>query len=134
MDCIFCKIIAGDIPAYKVYEDDDVLVFLDIAPVNPGHTLVVPKKHYNSLLDLPETEAHKLISAVKKIVPAILAGVSANSFNLGLNVGVEAGQAVPHLHWHIMPRYEGDGLELWHGGSYAAGEAEKVLEKIKSKI
>lgn len=134
MDCIFCKIVAGDIPAYKVYEDDDVLAFLDIAPVHPGHTLVIPKKHYENLLDLPETEAAKLVSAIKKITPAVLAGVGANSFNLGLNSGIEAGQAVPHFHWHIMPRYEGDGLELWRGGSYPAGEAERTLEKIKSNL
>ncbi len=133
-DCIFCKIIAGEISTYKVYEDDDVLAFLDVTPVNPGHTLVVPKKHYNNLLDLPETEASKLISIIKKITPAVLAGVGADGFNLELNNGVVSGQVVNHVHWHIVPRLAGDGRELWHGRSYDEGEAEEVLKKIKSKI
>ena len=134
MDCIFCKIVAGEIPAYKVYEDDDVLAFLDITPVNPGHTLVIPKRHYDNLLNLPEPEAHKLIGAVKKIAPAILAGTGAEGFNLELNNGSVSGQLVNHVHWHIVPRYEGDGRELWRGRSYGEGEAEVIVEKIKSKI
>jgi len=133
-DCIFCKISAGEIPVYKIYEDDAVLAFLDITPVNPGHTLVIPKNHFDNLLDLPEAEAHKLIGIIKKIAPAILTGVGADGFNLELNNGTVAGQVVNHVHWHIVPRYQGDGRELWHGRNYGEGEAEKVLEKIKSKI
>ena len=134
MDCVFCKIIAGEIPAYKVYEDDDVLAFLDITPVNPGHTLVIPKRHYDDLLGLPEAEAARLIGVVKKIAPAVVAGVGAAGFNLELNNGPVSGQLVNHVHWHIVPRYEGDGRELWQGRSYEAGEAEKVREKIKSQL
>ena len=134
MDCIFCKIIAGEIPAYKVYEDDDVLAFLDITPVNPGHTLVIPKQHYDHLLDLPEAEANKLISVIKKITPAVLAGAGAEGFNLELNNGTVSGQVVNHVHWHIVPRHEGDGRELWHGRNYGEGEAEGILAKIKSNL
>lgn len=133
-DCVFCKIIAGEIPAYKVYEDDDVLVFLDITPVNPGHTLVIPKRHYDDLLELPEVEAARLIGIVKKIAPAILTGVGAAGFNLKLNNGPVAGQVVSHVHWHIVPRFSDDGRKLWSGQSYEAGEAEKIAEKIKSQL
>ncbi len=132
--CIFCKIIAGEIPSYKVYEDENVLAFLDITPVNAGHTLVVPKTHYENLLDLPEDLAQKLIAVIKKIAPAILKGASAEGFNLGLNNGSVAGQLVPHFHWHIMPRFANDNFELWRGRKYEAGEAEEVLMKIKENL
>lgn len=134
MDCIFCKIVAGEIPAYKIYEDDDVLAFLDIVPVNPGHTLVIPKKHHPNFVDLPEELACKIVKVIKKITPAILSGVGSKDFNLGLNNGKTAGQLVEHFHWHIMPRLEGDGYDVWHGKSYEAGEAENVLEKIKANL
>lgn len=134
MDCIFCKIVGGEIPSYKVYEDDNVLAFLDITPVNPGHTLVIPKKHYENLFDLPEEEAKKLIVAIKKIAPAVLAGTGAKGFNLGLNNGGTAGQIVNHIHFHIMPRFENDDYELWHGQAYMDGQAAEVLEKIKNNL
>jgi histidine triad (HIT) family protein len=134
MDCIFCKIIAGEIPANKVYEDDQVLAFLDITPVNPGHTLVIPKKHYADLLELPEDELYLLAKAVKKIAPAVLEAVGSNGFNLGLNNGDSAGQLVKHFHWHIMPRFAGDGHALWHGNKYQEGEVEVVAEKIKNNL
>ena len=84
-DCIFCKIISGDIPSYKIYEDKDVLAFLDITPVNPGHTLVVAKEHYENLNDLPEELTKKIVQAVKKIAPAVVKGAGADGFNLNLN-------------------------------------------------
>lgn len=134
MDCIFCKIVAGEITAYKVYEDDRVLAFLDITPVNPGHTLVIPKAHYENLLDLPEEEARNLISTIKKISSAILAGVESSGFNLGLNNGEAAGQVVKHVHFHIMPRLDGDGHKLWSGQPYGEGEAQAVTAKIKNNL
>ena len=134
MDCIFCKIVAGEIPAFKVYEDDDILAFLDITPVNSGHTLVIPKQHYASLLELPDELLCRLAQAVKKIAPAVLAGVNSDGFNLGLNNGPVSGQLVPHFHWHIMPRFDGDGFELWHGHKYADGEAEAVATEIKKNL
>jgi len=134
MDCIFCKIAAGEIPSHKVYEDGEVLAFLDITPVNPGHTLVIPKSHYGNLLDLPEDLLCALAKAVKKITPAVLAGIGAPGFNLGLINGAVAGQAVDHVHFHIMPRFEGDGRQLWHGQAHKEGEAEKIAEKIKENL
>ncbi len=134
MDCIFCKIIAGEIPAVKIYEDESVLAFLDITPVNLGHTLVIPKQHFANLLELPDDLLCLLAQAVKKIAPAVMAGVSAQGFNLGLNNGSVAGQLVGHFHWHIMPRFEADGYKLWHGKQYEAGQADEVAEKIKENL
>jgi len=134
MDCIFCKIVAGEIPSYKIYEDDKILVFLDISPVNPGHALVVPKEHYEDLLVLPDELALAAIQAVKKVAPAILKATGATGFNLNQNNGTVAGQAVSHFHWHIVPRLENDGRELWHGEIYSNGQAEELIEKIKQTL
>lgn len=133
-DCIFCKIIAGKIPCAKIYENDSLIAFLDIAPLNPGHTLIVPKKHFERISETPESILFEIMKAVKKIAPAILRAVSADAFNLGLNDGKIAGQLVPHVHMHIMPRLESDGFKHWQGKKYADGEAEKVAGRIKSLL
>ena len=134
MDCIFCKIIAGEIPSAKVYEDDDFLAFLDIAPVSPGHTLVIPKSHHATLLDLPAEAACRLLALAQKIAPAVLTATGAPAFNLMLNNGKASGQMVDHVHFHIVPRQEGDGLKLWPGQSYTDGQMQELAEKIKSQI
>jgi len=133
-DCIFCKIATGEIPSYKVYEDDNVLAFLDHTPVNAGHTLVIPKKHFNTFLDLPSDLVGEIMSVISKISPAVVAGSGAQGFNLNLNNGETSGQVVFHAHWHIIPRYKNDGLKHWTSRDYSAGEAEEVLEKIKKII
>ncbi len=133
-DCIFCKIIAGDIPSYKVYEDNNVLAFLDIAPINYGHTLVIPKKHYANLEEIPEDLLCKVTKAVKKVGKAIKEGLGVNGYNVGENNNPVAGQIVPHIHFHIIPRKENDGLTMWPQKKYADDEAEEVLEKIKNKF
>jgi len=133
-NCIFCKIIKGDIPCYKIYEDEKFLSFLDISPVNIGHILIIPKNHYVDLLELPIEEAQKLITVIKKIAPAVLAAVEAKAFNLNLNNGKIAGQEVNHVHFHLIPRFENDGRELWHGQPYQEGEAQIIAEKIKSLL
>lgn len=133
-DCIFCKIVRGEIPAHKVYEDDRFLAFLDIAPVNPGHTLIIPKEHFADLNSMPEDLVADSATLAQKLAPKIVAAVGAQSFNLTMNVGKLAGQAVTHAHWHIMPRFEGDGYELWHGKAYGEGEAQKIAEAIRSSI
>jgi histidine triad (HIT) family protein len=131
-DCLFCKIIAGEVPSAKVYEDDKFVAFLDINPVTPGHTLVVPKKHSYNVLDTDEDVLCELGRILKKISKAVCDGMDTESFNLNQNNGEVSGQVIPHLHWHIVPRYEDDGLRLWPGKPYEDGEAEKVAEKIKS--
>ncbi|MBU1164101.1 HIT family protein [Patescibacteria group bacterium] len=133
-DCIFCKIIAGEIPSNKIYEDEDVLAFLDIMPINPGHTLVIPKTHYTSVDDTPDKILEKLIVAVKKIGSAVKVGTGSPAYNIGLNNGKVAGQVVDHVHFHIMPRTADDGKEMWAGGKYKEDEAESVAEKIKEAL
>ena len=134
MDCIFCKIAEGKIPASKVYENKDVIAFLDISPVNKGHVLVLPKQHFENLQKIPEALLCETVKAVKKIAPAVLKAVNAPAFNLSLNNGKEAGQLVPHLHFHIMPRFEKDGLGAWPSKKYEDGEMQKVAERIKKEI
>lgn len=134
MDCIFCKIIAGELPSHRVYEDEKVFAFLDIAPVNPGHTLVVPKKHYANIEEIPEEDLCALFKAVKKIGLAIKNGLGAEGYNINENNDPIAGQIVPHIHFHIIPRRKGDNLHLWPQNKYDESEAEEVLEKIKSGI
>ncbi|MFA5185564.1 MAG: HIT family protein [Patescibacteria group bacterium] len=133
-DCLFCKIITKDLPADVVYEDDKVLAILDINPVNPGHTLVMPKLHTRHLLDATEETVRELMAAAKKIAGAIAKGQEETAFNLEMNCGPIAGQVIPHLHLHVIPRFAEDGLRHWPGKSYAEGEAAKVAEKIKNSI
>jgi len=129
--CLFCKIVAGEIPSSKVFENENVLAFLDIVPVNYGHTLVIPKKHYQNMEEIPEAELLEVIKVVKKIGASIKNGLGVAGYNIGVNNDPIAGQIVPHLHFHVMPRNENDKFELWHGGEYGDGEMEDTLKKIK---
>lgn len=133
-DCIFCKIALGEIPATKIYEDEEFLAFLDIKPVQPGHTLVIPKKHYDNLLTTPREVVGRLYQVVHKLAPAVVTGAAAAGFNLGLNNGSVAGQIVYHTHVHIIPRTAQDGLELWGQTDYLPGQMSKVAEQIKSAL
>ena len=133
-DCIFCKIIKGEIPAHKIYEDGGILAFLDINPINPGHTLVIPKTHSENLLEAPDRDLVELIKVVKKIALAVIKGVGADSFNLGLNNGKESGQIIFHTHFHIIPRFSNDGHKPWGGQSYKDSQAEEIAAKIKSNL
>lgn len=131
-DCVFCKIVAGDIPCAKVYENGSVLAFLDIAPAAQGHMLVVPKKHYATLLDLPPDEAEALMEGLRKSGGALRAVCKAEGFNCLQNNFPAAGQVVPHLHWHVIPRFQGDGLlKPWTPVSYAdTGVMRNLAEKL----
>ena len=104
-DCIFCKIIAGDIPSSKVYEDEEVLAFLDISQVTPGHTLVVPKKHARNLLEMDETTTAQLCARVSKVAKKVEAATQAKGMNIISNMEEVSGQTVFHTHVHIIPRY-----------------------------
>ena len=131
-DCIFCKIVKGDIPSNKVYEDDEFLAFLDIKPINPGHTLIVPKIHCKGLLDFPKAEETDLFEFIKKVANAIMKATKAEGFNLGMNNGEVAGQVIPHAHFHIIPRFSNDGFRPWQHSEYKKGEMEEVQKKIKN--
>lgn len=132
-DCLFCKIIKGELPSTKIYEDMDVFAFLDIKPVNPGHTLVIPKKHFENIHDMPDDIFAKVAVAAKKIAGAILK-LGAKGVNIGMNNGSAAGQIVFHAHVHVMPRYGKDSFSLWVGKEYDGNERELVAEKIKSTL
>src|SRR3989338_1319234 len=107
-DCIFCKIIANDIPSYKLYENANVLAILDIFTVHPGHALVMPKKHTQDIFDTDEETMKHIISAAKHIAPAVISAVHAEGVNISLNSKKAAGQDVFHVHMHVIPRYEND--------------------------
>lgn len=134
-DCVFCKIVKGEIPSAKIFEDELVLAFLDIMPANKGHTLVIPKKHYETFIDIPEDELAKLAAEVQKITKAVVKATSAEGFNIFINNKKVAGQVVPHAHFHIVPRFDGDGLSFsWPSKKYTDGETDKLKEKIKSVL
>ena len=133
-DCIFCKIINGEIPCSKVYENEKILAFLDIAPVNKGHTLVIPKKHYETLLDMPDNLLADLMKAAKKIAKAVIKAARTDGFNIMQSNKQTAGQAVPHFHLHIIPRQKDDGLKFWPQQKYEEGEIEKIAKDISALL
>jgi histidine triad (HIT) family protein len=119
-DCVFCKIAAGEIPATKVFEDEECLAFMDIGPLADGHTLLIPKKHYEMLWEMPPEEAGRLAAKLPALAAAVKAAVDVPGVNVLQNNGKVSGQAVMHVHFHLIPRREGDGL----GYRWPAGEAE----------
>jgi len=134
-DCIFCKIVAGKIPSARVLEDDTKLAFMDIGPVRPGHTLLIPKKHYGRLTDMPAEEAGELLSALPRLAAAVVKAARADGFNVFQTNGACAGQVVPHVHFHIIPRHEGDGYSFhWRAGKYAEGEIERWRQRIAAGL
>lgn len=134
-DCIFCKIIAGQIPAAKIYDRGGVYAFLDIAPVNKGHALVVPKSHHETLFDLPEDLGREILVALKVVGQAVMAATGASGLNVGMNNFESAGQLVHHAHFHLIPRHAGDGLTLWTQHAYESVEdMQKLAQAIRSAI
>jgi histidine triad (HIT) family protein len=115
--CIFCKIIAGQIPAYKVYEDEHTFAFLDIAPFEKGHVLVVPKHHTPFLTDLSQAQLLTFMTAVQNVAALLLKKMPCDGFNLVQNNGVCATQVVPHVHFHVVPRWNGRAIN-WIPGKY----------------
>ena len=109
-DCVFCAIAAGEIPSFKVYEDDLVLAYLDINPFTKGHTLVIPKAHSAGLLDTDDAVLAAVVPRVKKIAAHLKAALPCEGFNVLQNNGEAAGQTVKHIHFHIIPRYAGEPL------------------------
>ena len=133
-DCIFCKIVAGELPSLKVYEDTETLAFLDIHPVNPGHTLVIPKAHHVNTFEAPEETWIKMTASVKKVAHAIKQGMGINDLNIVMNNGKFAGQVIFHAHIHIIPRHENDGHKLWTSKDYKEGEAAIIADQIKNAL
>ena len=133
-DCIFCKIIKKEIPADFIYENDKIVVFLDIHPCNPGHALVVPKEHHTDLLDTPDDVLQDILSRTKKIAPAIMEAVKADGFNSIFNTKPAAGQVIFHTHMHIIPRFKNDGLKHWPEQPTTPEELNKIKEGIVSSL
>jgi len=128
-ECIFCKIVKGKLPCFKVYEDENVFAFLDINPVNKGHTLIIPKKHSETILDTDDNILKKLIVVTKKISKAIYEGVKCDGFNVCMNQFEAGNQIVPHLHIHIMPRYDDDEFRLWPQRKFESEEEKKEFQE-----
>lgn len=131
-DCIFCKIISGEIPSFKVYEDETFKVILDRFPAAPGHALIIPKEHAGDLFELPDETAEKLYPLAKRIATQIKNAVGAEGINIIQNNGEVAGQSVHHFHLHIVPRKAGDGIILNKSSNAhtTLEELEAVLKKI----
>jgi len=134
--CVFCRIVRGEIPASTVYEDDQVLAFLDIAPLSPGHTLVIPKAHHVSLTTVPAVLIGQLFAVAGRIAPAVMRAVDGDGFNLLLSNGSCAGQVVPHVHLHLIPRSADDGLVLPHRTRPYATDADRqaVQDAIRQRL
>jgi histidine triad (HIT) family protein len=135
IDCIFCKIVSGDIPATKVYEDEHTLAFLDIHPTNPGHTLVIPKDHFENVYTVPAETWCRVMLVAQKVAIGVKNALSADGINLAMNNESAAGQLVPHAHVHVIPRINEDGFTNWPGTPYKDSEEMGAMgEKIKAEV
>ncbi|CAD7771408.1 MAG: Protein hit [Candidatus Methanoperedenaceae archaeon GB37] len=135
-DCIFCKIIQGEIPATKVYEDEKVLAFMDINPLNDGHTLIVPKRHAETIFEIDPQDLIATIKVAQRLAIAIKKALNSDGMIVVQLNNKAAGQMVPHLHIHLIPRWENDGLQIgkWE---MKPGDMEKIkdiAEKIKKEV
>ena len=131
-NCVFCMILSGEIPALKVYDDAHAIAFLDVNPISKGHTLVIPKTHYESLSSMPEKEFLSYMETVHKVVKALM------KYTDGLNVlqnnGKDAGQLVPHVHFHIIPRRPEDGLKIGEWHAHHDPDLDKVQTVIQNLL
>ena len=132
-NCIFCKIIRKEIPSKILYEDETVIAFLDISPAFDGHTLVIPKKHYENIFETPEKELEKINTTCKEIALMLKQKLGAQAVNILNSSGKPAGQEVFHIHYHVIPRREGDGLNLSFKNESKKSDLEEVYKKLISK-
>ena len=130
--CLFCKIINGEIPAHKIYEDADTFVFLDIAPVSRGHALIIPKQHASDLNAGDMNNALAVMKTLFVIAPKVMAALGASGYNLGMNHGLSAGQDIFHTHLHLMPRYDGESRMFvkTHPSQEELADVAKKIKKI----
>lgn len=129
-NCIFCKIVAGEIPSLKVYEDEQVFAFIDIAPINFGHTLVIPKEHHTSVATIQEATAGRMFLVGSRIGVAMRRSLDADGFNLHLSDGTAAGQVVMHAHLHVVPRWTTDKFHWnWRQLKYSSDEERNAFQR-----
>ena len=130
-DCVFCRIVAGQIPARTILATDAAVAFLDVAPLAEGHTLLIPRRHVVRVEDLPDSDAAELARLLPRLARAIRAACGSPGLNILQNNGPEAGQVVGHLHIHLIPRRASDGLGYrWNAGAYAPGRAEAMHQAV----
>ncbi len=134
-DCIFCKIVAGQIPSAKVLEDDSSLAFMDIGPLAQGHVLLIPRCHYETLDQMPADEAGAMTRHLPALVKAVQSAMGCEGVNVLQNNGLVANQFVPHVHFHIIPRDQDDEFGFtWPAGQYPPGRADELAEVIRQAI
>ena len=134
-DCIFCKIIKGDIPSHIIYQDDKTLALLDINPNSVGHALVIPKRHAKTIVEMRDEDVEAVFKTVKKVVKGIQWALAPEGFNLVVNQGEVAGQVVQHFHCHVTPRNAEDGIKLiLKGVSLSTEEFQDLVKKISDQI
>jgi len=134
-DCLFCKMVAGQIPVTKIYEDDVILSFLDIGPISDGHTLVIPKQHFEKLHECPAELLGQVFTRIGKIAGAVVTAMNSDGYNLLCNNGRAAGQLIEHLHFHIVPRNAGDGIfNRWPSLKYEGGKIEEIAGTIRKNL
>ena len=135
-ECIFCKIVNKEIPATLVYEDADLLAFMDIGPIIKGHVLVIPKKHHDAITETPDDLLAKLHLAAKRIATAQMNALGADGVNIMQNNGAASGQEVPHIHVHVIPRFEGDGHHWnWNAKKYDDfDEMAELADKMRKYL
>lgn len=135
MDCIFCKLANGEIPTATLYEDDDFRVILDQGPATKGHALILPKKHYANIYELPEELAERAMVLAKRMAGTMTEALNCDGFNLVQNNGEAAGQTVFHFHMHLIPRYNNDHAGItWNPGTLEEDVKEEILAAVKEKI
>lgn len=134
--CIFCRIARGEIPSTRLYEDEVALAFLDIGPLVKGHALVIPRQHVDPLMDAPEDLLARLIAVVRRVARAQVKALQADGVNVHQSNGRVAGQVIPHLHFHVVPRFEGDGLSWnWTPRPYTdPHEAQRLALNIRAAM
>jgi histidine triad (HIT) family protein len=134
-DCIFCKIIAGDIPAARVVEDDDALAFMDIGPVAEGHVLLIPKAHVATADEMTAEQASRVLGHLPALVRAVRDVTGCEGVNILQNNGAVAHQVVMHVHFHVIPRTSGDAFDFnWPAGKYPPGKAEQLAEDLRNRL
>lgn len=134
-NCIFCKIGSGDIPSYKLYEDEDFKVFLDLSPTSYGHALIIPKEHYKNLFELDDTIASKALVLAKKVGAAMMNTLHCDGLNVLQNNGEAAGQTMFHFHIHLIPRYKNDDTKIiFAENSLTEEDAKKIIDLITKDL
>ncbi len=133
--CVFCKIVTVEVPAAVVYESGSVVAFLDVGPLAEGHLLVIPRAHYGKFAEMPPEEFAQVATMLPRMARAVREVTGAEGFNLLLNEGRVAGQVVPHVHFHIIPRFANDDLGYrWKAGQYTPGRAEELTAALQESL